>query len=114
MDAIARFANEQNITRFTDQLCSETDLERQQTLRQLLLEEEYRFGFYSEQVDIAQRLLSEGRTRIVKQELLIADLKENGNDISEANRLLDLFLGIQGLFEKFRLFALESLDRNKL
>jgi hypothetical protein len=90
MDPIDRFINEQNIKRFTQQAYDELDAVKQQKLRNLLIEEEYRLGLHSTHLEIATRAINDAEARISRQEALIARMEAVGDDVSEANRMLAL------------------------
>jgi hypothetical protein len=59
MDELDRFVNEENIRNFAEKLYNEHSPERQCALRQLLIQEEYRFGSYSRHLEIAERHIIE-------------------------------------------------------
>ena len=83
MTPVDEFVAKRNIHRFTDLLCTEDRTARRQTLQQLLLAEEDRFGFRTWQSD-----------RINKQEELIGWIESRGQDSKYARALLDTFCSI--------------------
>jgi hypothetical protein len=114
MDEVVRFVTEQNINRFTDQLYNETDPQKQEVLRNLLLEEENRFGFYSGQLEITQRHLFEVNSRINRQKQLITKMETNGHDIGQANQFLFLLVEMRTLFDELHASILDRINRNAL
>ena len=114
MDAIDRFISEQNIERFAKQAYDALDPGKQQTLRELLIEEEYRFGVYSAQLEITTRHISEAEAKISRQKALIARLEADGHELNKAYRILYNFVDIQHLFKDFRASILQALNRNKI
>ena len=114
MDELVKFVTEQNINKFTDQLYNETDPQKQEVLRNLLLEEENRFGFYSSQLETTQRHLFEVNSRINRQKQLITKMETNGHDIGQANQLLSLLVEIRTLFDELYVSILNKIDRNAL
>jgi hypothetical protein len=114
MDGLARFVSEQNIGRFVEALSRETDPNRQDTLRRLLIEEENRFGLFAERLELAERLLGDGATRIEEQTRVVESLKAQGADPTEAERLLRNFVRVQEIFRSFLSILVGSQDQTKL
>jgi hypothetical protein len=102
MDELQRFVGEQNISRFVDQLRRESKAVRQDTLKRLLIEEENRFAAAVERLQIVDRNIVDGAARIASQARVVSQLKSNGRDAREAERTLQNFEMIQGLFISYR------------
>ena len=102
MDELQQFVSEQNIARFVDQLRRELNAVRQDTLKRLLLEEENRFAAAAARLQMVDRNILDGAARIANQARLVSELKSNGRDAREAERILRTFEMIQGLFVGFR------------
>jgi hypothetical protein len=52
------FVQQENVKLFAEELCYEVDPTKRETLRQLLLREEVRYGFHSAQLDMAEQHIS--------------------------------------------------------
>jgi len=101
MDDTERFVRDQNVRRFADQLMGEQAPERRAALRRLLIEEEDRFGLFSERLDRARRLITEAKTRIATLERVCA-ANDNAKD---AERQEDLLANCRATLEIFTLYA---------
>jgi fructose-bisphosphate aldolase class 1 len=102
MDELQRFVSEQNISRFVDQLRRESKAVRQNTLKRLLIEEENRFAAAAERLQVVDKNIVDGAARIASQARVVSRLKSNGHDAREAERTLQNFEMIQGLFISYR------------
>ena len=102
MDELQQFVSEQNIARFVDQLRRKSNAVRQDTLKRLLLEEENRFAAAAARLQMVDRNILDGAARIANQARLVSELKSNGRDAREAERILRTLEMIQGLFVGFR------------
>ena len=111
MDALEGFINEENIERFADKLYSEHSPEQQNKLRQLLIQEEYKFGLRSSLLEMAERHIRESAGRINNQKTIIGKLRADGHDTRAANRVLENFVALQAIFREFRASVLQALDR---
>jgi hypothetical protein len=79
-----------------------------------LIEEEYRLGLHSTHLEIATRAINDAESRISRQEALIARMEALGDDVTEANRMLHVFLDLRQLCERFHATILTALERGKL
>jgi hypothetical protein len=104
------FVQSQNIDNYAEALRSELDPGKHETLRRLLVREEYKYGFHAEQLDMALRYISEGHDRIARQRRMVDHLKANGHDTQQADRLLRNLLDIQELFKYFHSSATKALS----
>jgi DNA-binding CsgD family transcriptional regulator len=108
------FATEQSIDRYADLFCRETDCAEQRRTRALLVGEEKRFGFHSEQLDRADLHIDHVRERVVRQRALVDRLERRGGEARVAVALLAGFVELLDLFERYRNLILDALDRNRL
>jgi hypothetical protein len=113
-DAICRFVSGANITRFVDQLRSETRPARQEMLRRLLIEEENRFGATEESLAIVERHISDGAASITRQTEIIAKRRREGVECAVAESALRTSQMIQALFENLRDRVCEARERSQL
>jgi len=114
MDPLAKFVQGQNIARFTAQLLTEADANERDVLRQLLLEEETRYGFRSEQLALADQHIAASALRIERQKMLIEQMKAKGADTKIAERIFGNFLETHQLFVEIRSHIAEGLDRGTI
>jgi len=87
-----------NIGLFVDGLHWERDPARRERLKRLLIEEEDRFVAREERLGMVERHIERGEAIIARQADLIARLKNNGADVSDAESALRKFEAIQNLF----------------
>jgi hypothetical protein len=92
-------------------LLLDIDPAQHSTLSKLLVEEEDRFGYSTERLELAERRLASGRKLVTKQQSLITRLAAAGIDTSRANLLLTLMLEAQALFEAYRQQILNRLKQ---
>ena len=95
------FTPKENISDIADQLRAEKNPQERCALKSLLRQEEDRYGYYSEQLEIAHRHILDGRSRIIRQEGIIADLRGNGSDTRKAEEVLH---NLEELYEMFLVF----------
>jgi DNA-binding CsgD family transcriptional regulator len=108
------FATGQNITQYVDLFCHETDFAEQGRTRMLLVGEETRFGFHSEQLDRVDLHIDHARERVVRQRALVARLERRGDDTRVAVALLAGLVEVLDLFARHRNLILDALDQNRL
>jgi hypothetical protein len=108
------FVGEQNISRFIDQFQIAHDAQTRQTLQKLLLEEENRFGFNSEQLERIQQRISECKARIDQHERLIHKARINGHNVAVAERVLNNLIELQEIFWSYHQVIVEAVNRSKL
>jgi DNA-binding CsgD family transcriptional regulator len=111
---VSEVATEQNIVRYADLFCHEIDFVEQGRTRALLVGEEKRFGFHSEQLDRVDLHIDHGRGRVVQQRALVDRLERRGGDARVAVALLAGLVELVDLFERYRNLILDALDRNQL
>lgn len=111
---LERFVVEQNVAKFADCLCNECDPERQDILRELLLQEINRFSVRSYHIELVQRHIDECQRRIEGQTLLIFDMISAGRDTTEANSALGNMRKTLELFQALQTGFIKDLDRGKL
>jgi DNA-binding CsgD family transcriptional regulator len=111
---VSQFASEQNIARYADLFCHETDFAEQGRTRALLVSEENRFGFHSEQLERVDLHIAHGRERVGQQRALVSRLERQGGDTRVAVALLAGLVELLDLFERHRNLILDALDRNRL
>jgi len=107
------FIQSENLSRMSEQFSQTTNPETRETLRRLLLEEEDRYGYYSEQLDFACQRLSDAKRRANRQKSLIKEMKSNGDDTQEAEKLLYNIQEVSKLFLSFHNRILQSLMRTR-
>lgn len=109
-----KFIGEQNISRFVEQFPSAHDPYTRKRLQTLLIEEENKFGFNSEQLESLQQRIKECKGRIDQHERLIRRARANGHDTSTAERVLNNLVELQEVFWSQHQVVLETLNRSKL
>ena len=114
MDATSKFVGDHNFARFADKLQWELDPAKRKMLHSLLVEEERRLGFNLEQLDKAERRVSDGEARIARQEALIGDLRAAGHDIRKAECLLDNLIEVQEMFTTYHRLILDTVNLSRL
>ena len=97
-----RFIHTQNLLRYVDMLEKEADPIRRERLRSLLIEEEDRFGSEREWLDEAELYIVQSRSRIRRQEEIVAHLRRDGRDSEQADRLLTNMSDLLQLFQQRR------------
>jgi DNA-binding CsgD family transcriptional regulator len=107
-------APEQNIARYADLFCHETDGAEQRRTRALLVGEENRLGFHTEQLDRVDRQIDHARERVVQQRALVDRHERRGGAARVAVALLASLVELLDLFERYRNLILDALDRNRL
>ncbi len=106
---VDRFINHENINSFADKLLSELDPAQRATLTKLLIEGEDRLVHRTEELELATQRLASCRKLIAQQQRLIARLALDGHETSRANRLLDVMLEVEALFEAYQQKILDAL-----
>ena len=81
---IACVINAENFGRHIDQLYRELTTESQASLQRALLDEEYRYGFRSCQLDLVEQHIAEAADRTDKQLSLLNRLEREGAAIHSA------------------------------
>ncbi len=109
MNDTARFAHDQNVSRFVDRLRHEADGGRREVLRQLLIEEEERLGALYARLGAVDMQLADCAARIAQQRARIAELTQLSADTDEATRLLRNLEDIQTIFCGRRTVILDGL-----
>lgn len=97
-----RFVHEANIARFIHLLEREPDMETQGLLRRLLVEEEDRLGQSLERFDIMDRHIGRTNFLIAQHRLRVEQMRARGQDVAEAERLLDNMLDVEKLLVRTR------------
>jgi hypothetical protein len=105
---------EQNISRFVDEFQTAHDANTRLTLKKLLLEEENKFAFNSEQLVRIQQRINECKARIDLQERLIHKARIKGHNVAAAERVLDNLVELQEIFWSHHQVVLEAVNRSKL
>jgi hypothetical protein len=108
------FVGEQNISHFVDEFQTAHDAHTRHTLKKLLLEEENRFAFNSEQLVRIQQRINECRGRIDLQERLIHKARIKGHNVAAAERVLHNLVELQEIFWSHHQVVLEAVNRSKL
>ena len=110
-----RFIARENITHFRALLESEVDPSKRLTLRTLLLQEEDKFGADCESLNDVERHIADGKGRIERQRVLIADLERNGrNGVAQARVILEILMDSQTLLCAYRERILTKLNNGPL
>jgi hypothetical protein len=89
MESIQRTISGESIARLSDQLYGELTPERRQISQVLLLEEENRYGRYSEKLDMVTHYIAEANERIDAQRKRLQARESKGWDVSTAQRTLE-------------------------
>lgn len=110
MNDVDKFINRENIGRFAEAYWAERDSSRNVQIRRLLVEEENRFGYYSEQVQITSWNIKRCNDLIAKQQSLVADLRQRGGDPTLAEAMLNRLFELRSLFKQFHATVTERCD----
>ena len=98
-----RFIARENIKRFRERLRTETDKVVQSCLQKLLVLEEDKLGADLEVLIEIERHISDGRHRIERQRVIVADMERDGhNGLAQARCLLEGFEEAQLIHENYR------------
>jgi len=108
-----RFIHRENVNNYLDQLRREVDPVTRSTLRTLLVEEMKKFANSSENLDLADRHLSDCKLRILRQHRIIDDLRQESRSMAEAEQLLDNLIDIEALLTGVRSDTVSGLSRHK-
>jgi hypothetical protein len=108
------FVSEQNISRFADHFVVAHDPSKRKTIQRLLLEQETRFGFHSEQLERIQQRITECGVRIAQHERSIQKAKANGYETATSERVLSNLIELQELYWSYHKSVLEGLNRSEL
>jgi hypothetical protein len=109
-----RVINEVNIKRLAQRLSIETNTRTRRSLRQLLIEEEERFGLRSWHLELVDRHISDTTSRIDNQKSLIDKLNAGGLDVSVAEAFLETLIVVRGTYEGIRTHLQDGLNRSGL
>jgi hypothetical protein len=71
-------------------------------------------GFTQPSSDMAYQHIGDGNAKIARQRQLIEELRSDGRDTHDAERLLDNYLDVHQLFVAFRSRTLQALNGNRL
>jgi two-component system, LuxR family, sensor kinase FixL len=112
MESIQRTISGESIARLSDQLYGELTPERRQISQVLLLEEENRYGRYSEKLDMVTHYIAEANERIDAQRKRLQARESKGWDVSTAQRTLNNLIELREQFEWFRSQLLDASDRD--
>lgn len=107
------FVGEQNISRFVDEFQTAHDANTRYTLKKLLLEEENKFAFNSEQLVRIQQRINECKARIDLQERLIHKARIKGHNAAATERVLHNLVELQEIFWSHHQVVLEAVNRSK-
>jgi hypothetical protein len=108
------FVGEQNISRFVDEFQTANDAHTRQMLKKLLLEEENRFTFNSEQLGRIQQRIKQCKARIDLHERLVHKARIKGHNVTAVERVLHNLIELQEIFWSHHQVVLESVNRSKL
>ena len=114
MDAIDKFTNRENIARFSSHYEIERDPGARESLRKLLLIEENKYGFYSEQLQLAARHISECNVRIARQKAIVEEIRARGGSVLQAEAVLENLTTLRDLFMQFHDRAASGLKTVRL
>lgn len=114
MDTTKRFVCEANIARFIGQLERSTDDETQHVLRQLLIDEEDRFGRYAALLDITDRHIQQATDRIAQQQQRLDRLMADGRNTAQAEQVLQNMRKVGEFLVDIRKSWAASVDRAAL
>jgi hypothetical protein len=109
-----KFVGEQNVFRFVDQFQIAHDQNTRKRLQTLLLQEENRFAFNSEQLERTQRCIKECKARIGEHESLIQKGRANGHNTATAERALNNLIELQEVFWNYHQIVLKALNQSGL
>jgi hypothetical protein len=114
MQEASRFVSEVNIATFTARLYDERNPAKRKELQRMLLEQEDRFGEYTNRLEVVQRYIRESTVRIDIQRHLIAKMEAAGYDVSQAIRALENSAQVRDLLHQYRASIMDRLDRHEL
>jgi hypothetical protein len=114
MNDLDRFVQDRNIATFIELLHVENDPTRRQTLKNLLINEENKFGSHSEKLDKVERGIAACQGHILGQHKIIDRLTANGSNCSAAERVLANLLDLLDIFRAERQSVLGALGRTEL
>lgn len=111
---LAEWIATQNVTRFTDELRSESDPFRRQRLQTLLIEEEDRLGFNYEQLARFEAEIAKSAERISFQRARVAAMESAERDTTAARSVLENLIQIQAIYRQHRQRIVATIERNPL
>lgn len=106
---IDEFVRRQNINNFAERLNVEQSGHTQAVLRQLLLEEENRFGLRVEALELLDGNLRRNEDAVKRQRDIVVEVEARGGDIETARRFLDSLTVTRQLFLRYREHLIGSL-----
>ena len=111
---LAEWIAVQNVTRFTDQLRSESDPFRRQRLQTLLIEEEDRLAFNYQQLAKFEDEIAKSEERINFQRARVAAMEGAKHDTAAARSVLENLIQIQAIYKQHRQRIVATIERNAL
>ena len=115
MDDLSLFLQRSNLALFSDRFEREEDPQRRVQLRTLMVDEERRYGFRLEQLDLANDRIGKARQRVERQRALVSRLTEVGDSsATRAEATLRRFSELVSLFEQFRTMIEAGINRTEL
>ena len=111
---LAEWIAVQNVTRFTDQLRSESDPFRRQRLQTLLIEEEDRLASNYEQLAKFEDEIAKSEERINFQRARVAAMESAERDTTAARSVLENLVQIQAIYKQHRQRIVETIGRSAL
>ena len=99
---VTKTINAQRIWLYGLRLSDARDDDERGLLQDLLVQEESRFGYYAEQLDIADAFLADAERRIRSQADRVEQLRGDGRDAALASEILEQFRRTAELFAVFR------------
>ncbi len=109
-----KFVARENVRHFRDRLETETDASQRSLLQRLLIEEEDKLGHNLDLLHVIETNIRDGRTRVYRQQSIIASMEQDGNDTSQARALLGVMSETLLIFEYRREAILKTLDQSSL
>ena len=114
MDEIRKYAWDHNISLFSNRLFVESDPLKSALLRDTLLRELDRYGLVSEQLDKVDGLISQLKTRVGRQETIVAEKGPVDSDLASSNQLLGLLKTSLEIFTQYRNLLLRASEQGAL
>ena len=97
-----------------DVLHTELNQTKRDTVKALLVEEENKFGNYSEKLQRVERYIADCQGHIVAQHKVVDRLRSNDGDCGVSERVLANLTELWDIFRAYRPILLDGLDRAQI
>lgn len=106
-----RFIHRENVANFLDRLRREVEPANRRTLHSLLAEEMEKFARSGDDLDIIDRHLGDCKLRIVRQNRILDDLRQDGRATLLEQQMLDNLHDIEEVLSGHRAAIVEAMAR---